>query len=273
MILRILALAVPATLLLAAIPDPVAPDPNSQRPIDAVDSVFIEDLTWMEIRDAMRSGVDTVIVATGGIEQNGPYIVTGKHNYVLRGTTEAIARKLGKTLVAPIVPFVPEGDIDPPTSHMKYPGTISLSEETYQKLLTDICASFKSQGFKRIILLGDSGGNQAGLKAVAEKLHASWKGLPRVMYVPEYYDYGSVTAWVEGQGIKQEPEGLHDDFLMSAQLLAVDPRTIRMEQRIKAGNFRINGVDLAPAEKTIQWGRKIIDYRAEQTVAAIRRQK
>jgi creatinine amidohydrolase len=271
MILRMLALAFPAALLLAAIPDPVAPDPNSKRPIEAVDSVFIEDLTWMEIRDAMRGGVDTVIVATGGIEQNGPYLVTGKHNYVLRGTTKAIARKLGKTLVAPIVPFVPEGDIDPPTSHMKYPGTISVTEETFQKLLTDICTSFKSHGFKRIVLIGDSGGNQAGMKAVAEKLSAAWRGMPRVIFVPEYYENASVTAWVESQGIKQTPEGLHDDFVMSAQLLSVDPRTVRMEQRIKAGNFRINGVDLAPAEKTIEWGRKIIDYRAEQTVKAIRR--
>lgn len=271
MIFRFIALCLPAALLLAALPDPVAPDPNSKRPIEAVDSVFIEDLTWMEIRDAMRGGVDTVIVATGGIEQNGPYIVLGKHNYVLRGTTEAIARKLGKALVAPIIPFVPEGDIDPPTSHMKYPGTISVTEETYEKLLTDICASFKTHGFKRIVMIGDSGGNQAGMKAVAEKLNAQRKDSSRVLYVPEYYDYGGVTAWVEKQGIKQTPEGLHDDFVMSAQLLAVDPRTIRMEQRIKAGNFRINGVELAPAEKTIELGRKIIDYRAEQTVKAIRR--
>src|SRR6185295_11228570 len=101
---------------LAALPDPIRPDPNSPRPIAAVDSVFIEDLTWMEVRDALKAGKDTVIVATGGVEQNGPYLVTGKHNVVLRGTTEAIARKLGNTLVAPIVQFVPEGDIDPPSS-------------------------------------------------------------------------------------------------------------------------------------------------------------
>src|SRR5262245_7984273 len=152
-------------LAFAALPDPVAPDPNSPRPIDAVDSVFIEDLTWMEIRDALKNGVDTAIVATGGVEQNGPYLVTGKHNYVLRGVTEAIARKLGKTLVAPIVPFVPEGDISPPTQHMLYPGTISVSEATYEALLTDICASLKAHGFRRIELLGHSGGSRTGLEA------------------------------------------------------------------------------------------------------------
>src|SRR5882757_2762933 len=123
-----------AGALLAA-PDPVRPDPKSPRPIAAVDTVFIEDLTWMEVRDVLKAGHDTVLVASGGVEQNGPYLVTGKHNVVLRGTTEAIAKKLGKTLVAPIIPFVPEGDIDPPSQHMLYPGTISVSEATFQALL------------------------------------------------------------------------------------------------------------------------------------------
>jgi len=268
--LRISFWAISTALALAALPDPVAPDPNSPRPIDAVDTVFIEDLTWMEIRDAMRAGVDTVIIATGGIEQNGPYIVTGKHNYVLKGTTEAIARKLGKTLVAPIIAFVPEGDINPPTVHMKYPGSISLTEETFQALLADICASYKTHGFKRLILIGDSGGNQAGMKAVADKLNAAWKGSPRLIFVPEYYS-NDVAVFVKQLGIEQQPEGLHDDIAMSAQLLAVDPRTIRMNQRIKAGNFRINGVALAPAEKTIAIGKKIIEHRAEKTIEAIRK--
>jgi creatinine amidohydrolase len=257
---------------LAALPDPVRPDHASQRPIAAVDSVFIEDLTWMEIRDAMKSGKDTVIVATGGIEQNGPYLVTGKHNVVLRGTTEAIAKKLGNTLVAPIVAFVPEGDIDPPSLHMLYPGSISLREETFQALLTDICASLKAHGFKRIILIGDSGGNQDGMKAVAAALSGKWKGAPcKIVFVPEYYNTAPVTKWLESQGIKQTPEGLHDDFAMEATMLAVSPESVRMKQRIAAGNFRINGVELAPAEKTIEIGRKIIALRADHTVEAIRK--
>ena len=101
-------LAVVFGSLFAAKRDPVNPDPNGKNPIPAVNTVFIEDMTWMEVRDAMKGGKDTVIIATGGIEQNGPYLVTGKHNVVLKGTTEAIARKLGNALVAPIIAFVPE---------------------------------------------------------------------------------------------------------------------------------------------------------------------
>ena len=202
---------------LAAVPDPVSPDPNTPRPIDALDTVFIEEMTWMEVRDAMQAGKDTVIIATGGVEQNGPYLATGKHNYVLRATTEVIARKLGNALVAPIVPFVPEGDIQPPSLHMRYPGTISLTEDTYRALLTDICASFRTHGFKNIILIGDSGGNQQGMKSLAKRLNTEWtRGKTKVHYITEYYNYPAVSEWLEANGIKQVSEGLHDDFGITA---------------------------------------------------------
>ncbi len=249
---------------------PVNPDPLGTRPIEAVDSVFIEDMTWMEVRDAMQAGADTVIVATGGIEQNGPYLVAGKHNVVLRATTDAIARNLGNALVAPIIGFVPEGDIDPPTVHMNYPSTVSLTEETYRRLLTDICCCYRTHGFKHIVLLGDSGGNVDGMRAVSTDLNTQWKdSQTRIHFIPEYYNYGDVKSWLEEQGVKQTDENLHDDFAITAIMLTVDPASVRMKQRIAAGKFKINGIDLLPVEQTIAWGKKITQYRAEVTVKAI----
>lgn len=257
---------------LLAQPSAMNPDPKTPRPIEALNSVWIEELTWMEVRDAMKAGKTTVLVPTGGVEQNGPYLATGKHNYVLRATCEAIARKLDNALVAPIVPFVPEGDIDPPTSHMKYPGTISLTEDTYERLLTDICACFRTHGFAHVVLIGDSGGNQKGMKAVAERLNAKWAdGKTRVHFIPEYYDYPGVTKWLAGQGIKQISEGIHDDFGITAIMMTVDPTTVRFKQRVAAKKASINGVPLEPAEKTIDWGKKLVDFRADVTVKAIRK--
>jgi creatinine amidohydrolase len=256
----------------ASAPDPIRPDPDAPRPIPTRDTVFIEDMTWMEVRDAMQAGKLTAIVATGGIEQNGPYLAAGKHNVILRLTTEAIARKLGDALVAPIVPFVPEGRIEPPTEHMRYPSTISVTEGTYRALLAEICACLRTHGFRRIVLIGDSAGNQQGMEAVTNDLNARWSdGKTRVYYIREYYNYPEVTRWLESQGVKQAPEGLHDDFAITAQMTAVDPRSVRAEERVKAGKFRINGVELAPVERTAEWGRRIADYRAEVTIAALRR--
>src|SRR5690606_9829307 len=76
------------------------------NPIDAVDSVWIGDLTWVEVRDRIRGGATTAIISTGGIEENGPYLTPGKRNVVLEALCPDIARNLGNALCAPIVPFV-----------------------------------------------------------------------------------------------------------------------------------------------------------------------
>ena len=248
----------------------MAPDPNMANPIAARDSVFIEELTWIEVRDAIRAGKTTVIIATGGVEQNGPYLASGKHNYVLRATTEAIARKLGNTLVAPVVAFVPEGDISPPTGHMKYHATISLRPATFKALLTDIALSLAEHGFRRIILIGDSGGNQTGMKEVAAEL----KSKATIHFIPEYYDFynsGALSKWMESQGIKEVDEGHHDNVAITAMVMTVDPGAARMKERRAKGKFSINGVPLDPAEKTIALGKKAIAYRAEVTVEAIKK--
>src|SRR4029453_2816291 len=86
-------------------------------------TVFLEKLTWEEVRDALAAGKTTIIVPTGGTEQNGPHIALGKHNVRVAANAEAIARKLGNALVAPVVSLTPEGGIDPPTGHMRFPGT------------------------------------------------------------------------------------------------------------------------------------------------------
>ena len=249
-----------------------SPDPDAPRPLDAHDTVFMEDMTWMEVRDALRSGVTIAILATGGVEQNGPYLATGKHNVILRATNEAIARKLGNALVAPIVPFVPEGGLDPPTGHMRYSGTISVREETFRELLRDVAQSLKAHGFETVILLGDSGGNQEGMAAVAEELSGAWAGSgTEVHYVPEYYDNPRWNAWLAERGVEEVDEGLHDDFRHSAIMALVDPTSIRMEERMRAGLFSINGVPLAPLEKTLALARGLVDYQAEVTVGAIRK--
>ena len=247
-----------------------SPAPDKPRPIPIRDSVFIEDLTWMEVRDLIADGKTTAIVASGGVEQNGPYLVTGKHNVLLRGVTEAIARDLGDALVAPILKLVPEGDFDPPTGHMRYPGTVGLSEETFRAVVRDVCRSLRASGFENIVLIGDSGGNQAGMKAVAEELGAAWTDGPGVHFIPEYYDYRGIQNWLADRGVEQTPEGIHDDYAITSMMAAVDPNSIRTSERRQAGLFSINGVEVDPLDETKSWGRRLFRHRAEVTVKAIR---
>lgn len=245
---------------------------DAANPIPTPNTVWMEEMTWMDVRDAIKAGKTTVIISTGGMEPNGPWLATGKHNYVLQANCEAIARKLGNALCAPIVKFVPEGGIDPQTSHMVSPGTISMREDTFRAILTDIVASLKMHGFKQIFLIGDSGGNQAGQRAVADSLNKLWGANPLVAHIQEYYDYAGVAKHMEEHGIKDgKSDGLHDDPIIALNMFATDPKSIRYDERVKAGKASINGVDLSDRKKNADLAKQIIDFRATSTIEAMKK--
>ncbi len=244
---------------------------RSPRPIEALNSVWIEELTWLEVRDAIAAGKTTAIISTGGIEQNGPYVATGKHNYILQSACEWIARDLGDALCAPILKFVPEGNIEEPSGHMRYPGTISLREETFQAVLDDIASSLQAHGFKHIIFIGDSGGNQRGMRAVAERLNERWTDA-HAHYIPEFYDNNGVVDYMENKlGIVEgENDGFHNFYWITALQMVTDPSTVRYDQRVAKGLASINGISIMPKEKTVDVGRSLMRWRVDQTVKAIK---
>ena len=238
------------------------------RPIDMEDTVWIEDLTWIEVRDALSAGKTTVIVATGGVEQNGPYLVTGKHNVVLQGAAEGIARKLGNALVAPIIKLVPEGDYE---NSVMYAGTLSLTNETFEAVLRDVAGSLKNHGFEHIIFIGDSGGNQSGMGNAVAAVNEKW-GEEIAHFIPEFYRYRDVFTYMENElGISEgESDGIHDDFVITSIMMTQDLKSVRYDQRVKADKASINGISIADKEKTIEIGKKLLQFRVDTTVAAIK---
>ena len=247
---------------------------DAPNPLPAPATVWLEEMTWMDVRDAIQAGKTTIIIPTGGVEPNGPWLVTGKHNYVLQVNCDAIARRLGDALCAPIIKLVPEGAIEPANGHMRSPGTISVRQETFRATLTDVVHSLKQHGFKRIILIGDSGGNQPGQRAVADSLTALWKGDPIVAHVQEYYDYAGVARHMATRGIPDDStkaENLHDDAIITLNMFAADPRSVRYEERAKIGKASINGVSIADRDRNRALAKDIIEFRAAQTADAIRK--
>lgn len=243
---------------------------DTPNPLPATDTVWLEQMTWMEVRDALAAGKRSVLVPTGGIEPNGPWVALGKHNVILQANCEAIARRLGQALCAPVIKHVPEGDIDPPSGHMRSPGTISLREDTFRALLTDTADSLIAGGFTEVLFIGDSGGNQAGQQAVAEALTRKYAGRARVFHVAAYYDYDAVIAHMAGKGlIEGEQENLHDDAFTTLNMYVVDPGSVRFAARREAGKARINGVDLSDAARNATLGREIVAFRAAYTAEAI----
>lgn len=246
------------------------------RPIDALNSVWLEELTWMEIRDAIRAGNTTALVLTGGVESNGPHLASGKHNYSNRLLGEAVALELGNALVAPLVTLEPGNPGRDVSVGITGP---MVSQETYIAWLTDIGDSLRSMGFTEVYYLGDSGGNQRGQAAAAEALTEKYGGEPTTFHhVADFYNHDRVRKYIqEDLGIPEEMEytasqgsdGIHEELSIASIMSVLDPTTIRYEQRVAAGRATINGISLEPLAETQELGRKLIEFRTQITVDAI----
>ncbi len=238
-------------------------------------SVYVEELTSPELAAAILAGKTTILVPIGGTEQNGPHMVLGKHNVRVKVLAGKIARALGDALVAPVVAYVPEGALNPPTGHMRYPGTITVPSEVYRKVLESAARSFRLAGFRSIVFLGDHGDYQKDNEFVARQLNREWAGTAvRVFAIGEYYRAATdgFARSLRERGYSAAEIGLHAGLADTALALAVDPSLVRAEQQQSAsGPTAAPGVTGDPRRATAELGTAGVDTIVTQTVAAIRK--
>jgi creatinine amidohydrolase len=239
----------------------------------APDTVLLEELTWPEVKDLIRGGKTSVIIATAGTEQKGPHMAMGEHKFVLEHTTDKIARALGNALIAPIITYVPEGSWENPRGHMTKAGTITLPNERFMVLLENAAKSLKAGGFKDIILIGDSGGNQQGMKTVAEKLNQEWKGTGfRAHFIGDYYtkSQADIKKYLMGRGFAESDIGSHAGMTDTSELMAINPTLIRSDKRAPGGGFENSGVSGDPSKATPELGRELLKIKIDNGLAQIR---
>ena len=237
------------------------------------DTVWLEELTWTELRDAVQSGTTTVIIPVGGVEQSGPALALGKHDARARVLAERIARTLGHTLVAPVLPFVPEGSVSPPTSHMRFPGTITVPAVVFRATVSSIATSLEVHGFKTILLLGEHGSYQGDLAAAAADLNRRWSGAARAHFVPEYYRAATsgFASVLRNRGYSTEEIGSHAGVADTSLTMATAPGLVRQD-RLKAatGLDAAHGVYGDPRRSSSETGQLGADAIVNDTVAAVR---
>jgi creatinine amidohydrolase len=234
------------------------------------DTVFLEELTWMEVRDALDAGKTTVIIPTGGTEQNGPHMVLGKHNYLVRYKAGEIAARLGDALVAPVMAYVPEGEVNPPTGHMRFAGTITTPQQVFEQVLAFAARSLGQHGFTDMALLGDSGGNQAGQRAVAERLNLEWADTAtRVHHLTDFYP-GPGDAWLREQGETETDVGSHASIHDTASLLFLNPGMLRLDKLGPGVAGDGSGLVGNPSRSTAAYGERILEMQIAAAVRQIR---
>ena len=237
-------------------------------------SVLLEQLTSTELRSRIEHGATTVLIPIGGVEQSGPYIALGKHNARAEIIAKMIAEKLGNTIVAPLVSYVPEGAINPPQGHMKFTGTLSIPVPAFEGLLEGAAASLRQHGFRDIIFIGDHGGYQKSEAHVADKLNHAWAKDPsaRAYALLNYYSV-TETAYVadlKKRGFSSAEIGLHAGLADAALMLATDPSMVRSEAMARGPKPGVaDGVRGDATRATAELGRLGVAHQVDTSVAEI----
>jgi creatinine amidohydrolase/Fe(II)-dependent formamide hydrolase-like protein len=238
------------------------------------DSVWMEDLTWVELKAKIDAGHTSVILPTGGVEQNGPYITLGKHNHVVGYAAKEIAAALGQTLVAPVLKVVPQGSMDKPSGNLLFPGTMALREDTFDRVLQDMVLSLAYAGFKRVYLMGDHGQSQAIQHQVAQRMAGMLQAAGvRVLHVQSYYQPDLEEAYLLRQGVPQAVQGEHAGVSDTAQIWAVQPDAVRQAALLARDRQQpaAQGMSGRPELATPELGRELLKLRIKAAVDEIRR--
>lgn len=244
------------------------------RPLTAPfsDRLEIAEMTWVELRDAVRRGATTVIVPSGGLEQNGPHMAIGKHDSIVRWTARQIGAELGQTLVAPVISYVPQGNWEPPTDNMIFPGTVGVSESAFAGTLEGIARSLRASGFKTICFIADHGGSVTPQQEVAARLDRAWSGEGvRVISVDEYYAPRAQDAWLAAQGEGAAAIGDHAGLGDTSELMAVNPEQVFLS-RLAETRWRLerNGASGDPSRASPERGRSLLAIKVDGAVRQIR---
>ncbi|AWB23176.1 creatininase family protein [Methylobacterium currus] len=247
-------------------------------PAPLVRRIAMADMTWVEVRQALDQGYTTALVPSGGLEQNGPYLAIGKHDSLVAWTAQRIAEALGHTLIAPVVSYVPQGNFDPPTGNLVFPGTLGVSEEAYAGTLEGIARSLKAHGFRTILFIADHGGALAPQQQVAARLDRDWaaQGV-RVLSVDDYYVAGNraQALWLEAQGETPATIGGHAGLADHASLMAAAPERVDFARPTPPLLARLgltsDGSSGDPRRATAERGRALLDLQVEAGLAQIRR--
>ncbi len=188
-----------------------------------METVELEKMTWSEIEEKMKEGCLTVLFACGSTEQHGPHLPLCTDTVLGTETAVRAARMLGKALVAPTIrPGCSE-------HHMGFPGTLTLSFDTFIRVLDDYCTSLAHHGFKRIVFFSSHGGNTdlmlAHYPIIAKKL--SDQSLV-FMVLPGLETMERQVKFLLERGVSRSRAGVHAGFTETAETLVVAPELVRM---------------------------------------------
>lgn len=177
-------------------------------------------MTWADIKAEMENGCTTVIVCFGSHEQHGPHLPLGTDAFFGDSIGEGLAGRLDAFL-APVF------RVGCSQHHMGFPGTITLTSETFQKVVYDTTQSLSRHGFEKILLIPTHGGNFRPLEDAVKNMGAI-EGC-------EVLTFTDLNGLIERmyqssgeRGISNGQAGIHAGEWETSMMLALKPNLVKM---------------------------------------------
>jgi len=185
-------------------------------------ALALDQLSWPEVKAELDGGRDTVVIAFGATEQHGPHLPLATDALIGDHLAQLVADRLD-AFVAPTV------RIGCSSHHLEFPGTLSLSDDTFHQVVADIVRSLARGGFRRVVLLPTHGGNFAPLQAAIEKL-----GAVDGIALSAMTDLGALFKIAQlGQdeyGVSLGDGGLHAGEWETSMMIAIHPELVHLDR-------------------------------------------
>ena len=245
--------------------------------------VEFENMTWVEVKEALAAGKTTALYYTGGTEQRGPQNVNGGHNYMARATVKAIALALGNAIAMPVLPYTPNN------ASATLPGTIGLTNDILGAILERLAEEAIRTGFRNVVLMGDHGGGQPAVyRDVATKLDAKYapQGI-RVIYADSVYAPAQDDFEKSLRERGYPPSGHGALFDTSYMIYTCGAACVRMDilkdalgdpvrapgaPRDTTTPRKNNGITGDARRSSAELGKELFDIRVKYAVSQIRRE-
>lgn len=248
-----------------------------------MNSLLIEDLTRKEIAALLSTGYDTVLLMLGSIEQHGPHLPVGTDTILGYKWGEEIVGRLGNTLLAPVIRPGISGH------HLGFPGTITVDEDTFRKVVFQSCDSLLQTGFKNIVILCSHGGNWPLIHESAVELRALARSRGKILILAEEnikYIENEIYGFLADKGFTAAMAGVHAGLRETAYMLYLTPDLVRRKDieagcvdktvlgKLKKGavlkDISPSGVLGDPRRATSELGRELNEITVKLYVQAIR---
>jgi len=216
----------------------------------ATPSRFWADRTTLDFERLRASGVPARTIAVlpvAATEQHGPHLPLSVDTVLVDGIVAASLDHLPAEL--PVL-FLPTQAVGLSPEHARFPGTLTLKNETILRLWTDIGESVAAAGISKLVLFNSHGGNVSVMDLVARDLRAR---LDMLVYSVSWFNLPLMDA--QGRDVnalfsaEEHRFGIHGGDIETSMMLALDPTRVDMAQarnfaskaRARASQFEILG--------------------------------